>query len=128
MLYRSRERWMTFELEEKQEEESKRAGDSRHRPMPMLWAKHGIWSSACAFLSENCHWRDRLARSATDSTVIVIPQKPKSSSGGIAWPPKKSAPAQTKKAPDYSGAFMSLVGRTGFEPVTNGLKVRCSTS
>jgi hypothetical protein len=23
---------------------------------------------------------------------------------------------------------MSLVGRTGFEPVTNGLKVRCSTS
>jgi hypothetical protein len=30
--------------------------------------------------------------------------------------------------PKHCNLFISLVGRTGFEPVTNGLKVRCSTS
>ena len=33
-------------------------------------------------------------------------------------------PACTRQA----GILESLVGRTGFEPVTNGLKVRCSTN
>jgi hypothetical protein len=32
---------------------------------------------------------------------------------------------QIEKGPD--GAFVNLVGRAGFEPTTNGLKVRCST-
>src|SRR5207247_8495182 len=33
-----------------------------------------------------------------------------------------------KKGLDFSKPFMNLVGRGGFEPPTNGLKVRCSTS
>ena len=46
--------------------------------------------------------------------------------------PRGSAP-QKKKAPERKfGGFLLyclfLVGRAGFEPATNGLKVRCSTS
>src|SRR5438067_1688906 len=35
---------------------------------------------------------------------------------------------QEKRADLAANPFIFLVGRTGFEPVTNGLKVRCSTS
>jgi hypothetical protein len=36
---------------------------------------------------------------------------------------------QNKYANPKVGVFIeSLVGRAGFEPATNGLKVRCSTS
>ena len=43
---------------------------------------------------------------------------------------KGLAQAKNKKAhePKFVGFFKYLVGRAGFEPATNGLKVRCSTS
>jgi hypothetical protein len=38
------------------------------------------------------------------------------------------AHATKEKGPGRSHALLELVGRAGFEPATNGLKVRCSTS
>jgi hypothetical protein len=49
------------------------------------------------------------ARSCGESLAVVIPRS------------KKKGLAEAKP-------LNLLVGRTGFEPVTNGLKVRCSTS
>jgi hypothetical protein len=50
---------------------------------------------------------------------------------GYCRPMTGNAPHDGKaKSPVFRPGFLfdALVGRTGFEPVTNGLKVRCSTS
>jgi hypothetical protein len=96
MLYRSNERYMTFEPEEKRKE----AVDAGKKFVASAYA--GVWARDAdlvkrvrTFLGDNFHWHDRLARSGADlrvvqtlmdmvrgGSVVVIPEKPIFSGGG----------------------------------------------
>ena len=68
-----------------------------------MWAKDAaLVKRVRAFLGENFHWHERLAKNGTDldvvqtlmdmvrgGSVVVIPEKPVFSGGGIAWPPQR---------------------------------------
>jgi hypothetical protein len=70
-LYRSDERYMTFEPEDDRE----KAADAGKRfvmsAYPDVWASDGgLVQRVRAFLSENFHWHDRLSESGTDLEVV----------------------------------------------------------
>ena len=104
MLYRSSERYMTFEPEEKRKEAVEAGKKFTASAYADVWAKDAdLVKRVRAFLGENFHWHDRLVKDGTDlhvvqtlmdmvrgGSVVVIPEKP-IFGGGIAWPPKKPA-------------------------------------
>jgi hypothetical protein len=105
MLYRSNEQTVTFESEEKRKEAVEAGKKFTASAYADVWANDAeLVKRVRAFLGENFHWHNRLAKSGTDrdvvqtlmdmvrgGSVVVIPEKPIFSGGGIAWPPKKSA-------------------------------------
>jgi hypothetical protein len=106
-LYRSNERYMAFEPEEKRREAVDAGKKFTASAYADVWAKDAeLVKRVRAFLGENFHWHDRLAKSGADlhvvqtlmdmvrgGSVVVIPEKPVFSGGGIAWPPKKPTPS-----------------------------------
>ena len=75
---------------------------------------------------------DREKRPRKPKTLAYPHQFPRSDiwRGWIATAPSRDATARSaqKKGPGEDQSLEYLVGRGGFEPPTNGLKVRCSTS
>ena len=106
-LYRSNERYMAFEPEEKRREAVDAGKKFTASAYADVWAKDAeLVKRVRAFLGENFHWHDRLAKSGADlhvvqtlmdmvrgGSVVVIPEKPVFNGGGIAWPPKKPTPS-----------------------------------
>lgn len=100
MLYRSSERYMTLEPEEKRKEAVEAGKKFTASAYADVWAKDpDLVKRVRAFLGENFHWHDRLVKDGTDlhvvqtlmdmvrgGSVAVIPEKP-ILGGGIAWPP-----------------------------------------
>jgi hypothetical protein len=114
MLYRSSERYMTFEPEEKRKEAVDAGKRFTASAYADVWAKDAeLVKRVRVFLRENFHWHDRLATSGGDlsvvqtlmdmvrgGSVVVIPEKP-ILSGGIAWPSKKPASSSFWGVEDY---------------------------
>ena len=105
MLYRGDERYMTFEPEEKRKEAVEAGKKFTASAYADVWAKDAeLVKRVRVFLGENFHWHERLAKGGADldvvqtlmdmvrgGSVVVIPEKPVFSGGGIAWPPEKPA-------------------------------------
>jgi hypothetical protein len=104
-LYRSGERYMTFEPEEKRKEAVEAGKKFTASAYADVWAKDAeLVKRVRAFLGENFHWHQRLAKVGADldvvqtlmdmvrgGSVVVIPEKPVFSGGGTARPPERHA-------------------------------------
>jgi hypothetical protein len=104
-LYRSGERYMTFEPEEKRKEAVEAGKKFTASTYADVWAKDAeLVKRVRAFLAENFHWHERLAKGGADldvvqtlmdmvrgGSVVVIPEKPPFSGGGAARKPEKPA-------------------------------------
>jgi hypothetical protein len=71
MLYRSSERYMTFEVEEKRKEAVEAGKKFTASAYADVWAKDpDLVKRVRAFLGENFHWHDRLVKDGTDLHVV----------------------------------------------------------
>lgn len=100
MLYRGDEQYMTFKPEEARKEAAEAGKKFTASAYPDVWAKDAaLVQRVRAFLAENFHWHDRLAKSGPDldviqtlmdmvrgGSVVVIPEEPvrTGSAGGLA--------------------------------------------